>query len=358
MIDPTQYSHLVTLAPLDYFFFGGEATFGNGDGQHYYARSNPFPQQTSVLGLLRYLGYKNSLPIGESFDAAGDANQHFGYIHQLSPVFLVRELSDGSFDYFIPGPLINEKAELFEVAAAESELEYWNNGWQPAYQAKNYLAKKGWDQQLVNAKGHALAFREVFKPLAKIGITKGKHNEPRTDAFYKQDMYKLEKGWRFAVLAHLAQGNPLSQSAIAPFGAEKALFSIAAKPGDWSFDVLFPPAIWEKKVTLEVPHIALVSDAFVAADIYEQCCFAMTQLRDFRNIRTPQTVYTTNRFGPIAQTGGSISSTTLYKSRKYNLLARGSLLWSTDIAALATALDREPFTQIGYNRFAKIKKNN
>ena len=44
---------LIKLTPLDAFFFGDENTFGM-DNTSYYVRSRKLPQQTSLLGLLRY----------------------------------------------------------------------------------------------------------------------------------------------------------------------------------------------------------------------------------------------------------------------------------------------------------------
>ena len=60
---------LIQLAPLSDFFFGGEATFGQGQNQHYFVRSNPWPQQTTLLGMLRYELLK-SAPL--AFDLAKD----------------------------------------------------------------------------------------------------------------------------------------------------------------------------------------------------------------------------------------------------------------------------------------------
>ncbi|MCC8142630.1 MAG: hypothetical protein LIO97_00980 [Tannerellaceae bacterium] len=46
--------YLILLKPLDWFFFGGEQTHGEEDTTNYFAKSNILPQQTSLLGMLRY----------------------------------------------------------------------------------------------------------------------------------------------------------------------------------------------------------------------------------------------------------------------------------------------------------------
>ena len=111
------YNYLVRLRPLDYYFFGGEVTFGNNEQQNYYARTQPLPQQTSILGVLRHLGYGKT-DIGDSFDA-GDpaANVTFGYINRISPLFLYRE-KNGNDHFYLPGPLGYPNGKPFQVLRA------------------------------------------------------------------------------------------------------------------------------------------------------------------------------------------------------------------------------------------------
>ncbi len=47
--------YLIKLTPVDQFFFGGNITFGeNKATQNYLVRSEKYPQQTTLLGMLRY----------------------------------------------------------------------------------------------------------------------------------------------------------------------------------------------------------------------------------------------------------------------------------------------------------------
>jgi len=63
-------TYLITLTPTGKFFFGGEMKFAvNGEetqSTSYIIRSNKFPQQTSLLGMLRFLILRNT---PEMFDA-------------------------------------------------------------------------------------------------------------------------------------------------------------------------------------------------------------------------------------------------------------------------------------------------
>ena len=93
----------INLKPLDWFFFGGEHTFNNGENESYIARSNHMPQQTTLLGMVRYqlLKQKGLLYRGDkdcdlkkktnidtiigtsSFDIEADKSQSFGAIKSL-----------------------------------------------------------------------------------------------------------------------------------------------------------------------------------------------------------------------------------------------------------------------------------
>ena len=93
----------VTLEPEDWFFFGGGSTFDNGTKTSYIAHSMLLPQQTALLGMIRYqlLKQHNLLfgqggspemsevkkLIGERSFIMKDNSQHaYGDILGISPV--------------------------------------------------------------------------------------------------------------------------------------------------------------------------------------------------------------------------------------------------------------------------------
>ena len=63
--------YLISLKPVGKFFFGGDMSFPvNGKKSEYSSyiiKSNKFPQQTSLLGMLRFLVLRNDSSV---FDAA------------------------------------------------------------------------------------------------------------------------------------------------------------------------------------------------------------------------------------------------------------------------------------------------
>lgn len=123
--------YLITLRPLEPYFFGGERTFGFGkkDGQiqKYYIVSELTPSQTTLFGTLRYiiLKQKNALRGEENADCSADlvgaesfsfkkslfpdkrivnteekeVYQSFGIIRSISPLFLT--LGD---EWLVPTP--------------------------------------------------------------------------------------------------------------------------------------------------------------------------------------------------------------------------------------------------------------
>ena len=109
-------TYLITLTPMGKFFFGGDMTFTvNGkdtDFTSYIIRSNKFPQQTSLLGMLRFLILRNDRNVFDSSsqsiidttkakDLIGDrsfeitgSKGSFGVIKNISPCFVQAKNGD------------------------------------------------------------------------------------------------------------------------------------------------------------------------------------------------------------------------------------------------------------------------
>ena len=368
------YNYEIRIRPLDYYFFGSEATFGNLEQQNYFAKTQLFPQQTTVIGMLRHLGY-DKVDIGESFDASKSV-QNLGYIKGISAVYLIDHLGRP----YMPGPLGKGGYQALQLQSAGKGVTRWNGrGWTATYQAPDYAAKEGWEQHLVSGlsdpKKDHIPFDQVFQYFTKIGITKQVDECERKDGFYKQGLAKLGAGWSFSVLADLDAelAGKLPASSVMPFGAEKALFHLELKQlnAAKSFGDLFPDSLWELDCPEGLDAALLWSDAWAPADILQNLDFAVTDIRDFRYIRTPKQVkefakfYTHEDWQKYNQAQDHAAQQPnahpapveqrLYKSGKYNLLARGSLLYGkkTD---LETLLDQAAFQTVGYNQYTIISK--
>lgn len=141
--------YLVTLNPIGSFFFGDEKTFSfeeeykkNSKLKNNIIKSRLFPQQTSILGMLRkeilikenlisdnwdYKDEKKKKRIQEciganSFSIEGD-KQEFGYIKKVSPVF-IREKTKSEYKYLMKIPKDHLVRNTTQNKANEEKKEY------------------------------------------------------------------------------------------------------------------------------------------------------------------------------------------------------------------------------------------
>ena len=360
---------VLRIRPLEYYFFGGESTFGNGEGASYFARSNPLPQQTSVLGLLRRLLFDAQKQIGDSFRADRNFKQAFGEIEGLSPVFLM----DGDGVGWLPHALdAHSKTEkgcntedfaTFNFSTARGLGDAFTGlGKNPAWAAAPYFenadSKKELTDLFISQLGKTCIREEVFKSFTRIGITKfrrGADPKTRTDAFYKQEMFKLTKGWSFAVVVELddAFDTNLFNGKTVALGGEKSLARIEVVQPSGTFANVFKAEIMYRD--RPTGQVVLLSDALVDDDFFEKCAAAIAKTTPFRNIITPQTP---KSYGPMItatkQQAPPKELDKLFKTDKLTLLKSGSILFGGvgGTKAITDALeDAIHFQQIGYNHY-------
>jgi len=348
---------LLSLRPVDTYFFGGERTFGQAKKEmqkkeraalrslkdtSYLAISNPYPQQTTLLGLLRYLllQQNGALPLHQnrtkanvligpkSFQPDGELEQDFGTIEQLSPLLIQKDQQLYRFSNLLEKSLAHSETETVESIAA--------NGFQLQIpKLEGFNPKETSALQLINPEGQTQGMSNVMESVERIGITKGAENE----GFYKQKSFRLKDDFAFAVIVTLEtsfQHQGLQQTTLAdtvvPFGAEQRPFLVRMQPTETSLETLFPCHEDGRK-------IILLSDALVDNKIYRHCDFAITDTQDFRS-----TV--------VDVQSGSFSKSSV----KYNLLKRGScLLVKSGQLKVVEALLQAPhhFRKIGFNHYLK-----
>ena len=272
-------TYFIKLTPLSPFFFGGERTFGDRRNQNYFAKSNFFPQQTTVLGMLRkelliqgklfkekwndYTNYdKNKMEewIGTgSFKLDGPNN--FGKIKSLSPVFL----TDGH-EHFIPRPFDSDFSFLQNTGKA---FLYKKINFIPL--VEGYNPKDGLSHSLISKNGTKKEMAELFEDFVKVGNAK-ERQEDDTDKFFKQKFYTLKEGFSFALFAEVDFD---LKSGTVYMGADNSSFRMEAEKTEMKFENIIPFEPAENK-------ISLLSDALVDENIYSLCQFAITETIDFR----------------------------------------------------------------------------
>ncbi len=235
-------SYLVTLTPLEPYFFGGERTFHYGTEttmpDTYYIASEKTPNQTALLGVLRYaildrygllwhsgetdaqrtLRAHSGRYVGEnSFSINGD--NRFGLIEKISPLFLRR----GETSY-LPAPLnyriVDEKdGGCLRFAALPSSADAKRV---PVnYTAKGHDLPAGKYLPLCETTGE---LTDPFLSDVRVGID----TKEKKDGFFKKEYQMLKSGFRFAFYAALDESADVDGYTSTVFmGQGKSPFRIA-----------------------------------------------------------------------------------------------------------------------------------
>lgn len=360
-------NYLIRLFPEEPFFFGGEKSFGSGDGQSYFVKSNYFPQQTGLLGLLRYqllkennkLNQQDQVLIGPESFSADKELQNFGILKTISPVFIqegsnevVNSFLPLSFDYcyndmleIVPMKLKHNQTGTIKQSTVKFQVP----------EIENYNAKNGLAPLLIESKGekfmcfdfdknkHDDEVNGIFIHETRIGILKDKTSQNEEDAFYRQEYLNLQKGFSFSFFVNI--DHELTNDLVW-FGKEKTFFRMVVSKPDTSFEELFTKQTYTLKNNQRSGQVILTSDAFATNDLLKVSNFSINETIDFRNIQTPANVLNYAALDLKV----SHSQEFRFRSDKYQLFKRGSVFWG-DTGLIAQHLENNNFQQIGYNRF-------
>jgi CRISPR-associated protein Cmr3 len=355
MTKTNQTSYFVEIIPTGYYFFGGERTFQTVEKDkygdlitNYFAESNNLPQQTAVLGMLRYTLlalYDKLMDIQSEKDiTVGDCNfdfkydEPYGLIDSISPVVLFIKstksiltpagfdcqkypdqkdkdiLNDVAFKY-MPAPMPAYVKGLIKTAPIIDGFEY----------------KEDINQLWVDNTGNKYLEKDIFKSITKVGVDKVKPD----DAFYKQTLTGLKKGFSFGVWVKFT--NDLDASKLhnigVSFGADQGFFKLTFRTD--VENVLVKPEADQPKGG----KIVFISDAWIDEKVFENIEFGITRFTDFRFINNNKKSYYTLHDKS--------------KSNRYLLLERGSVLYPKP-SFNHRSLFNSSFYRIGYNYFKII----
>ena len=342
-------TYQITLTPLDWYFFGGETTFGeSGDSSNYYAKSNLLPQETALLGMLRFelLKANGLIPInsserkeqadkliGKSSFNYNDRNlpdSGFGAIQSISPVFILRENKDILYKTpkhhnqeisFQPGNV------TFTKASEETKTPLING-----FSSKN-LPMESWlsiddDKEYLE--------KDIFIHKTRIGITKMNKDrqDNNKDGFFKTKLCSLSADYSFVFYATL-DTNILVGERLVNLGAERSMFNMSIQESEETIDKLF------KKTTKKDGKLVFLSDSFVDSKILSLCQFAWVDTIPFRNL---------NRTTSVNKNYAALNKKE-EKSNHYNLIKRGSVLFFSPSKAneIKELIDNNYLQHFGYN---------
>jgi len=339
-------NYLVTLTPLNPFFFGGNKTFGSIAQQEekkknrektnsYLVKSRQFPQQTALLGMIRkemliQKGLLTKHVNGEWIDNhkeeeieafLGDTNfifnkeQKFGVLKSLGAVFLMRG------------------DEKFIKKVAIDSFEY-NNGLLEKKNPKDendkyFTSKDNIYDNFVSVNGcKRLKSEAIFEEITQIGIKKFLAQEDKKNAYFKKTSYLLKHNFKFAF--YLESDFKL-QNSIVSLGAERSMFKLEVKKSSESLE-------YQDKNG----YLTLLSDSYIDIDIKPYCDFAITSEISFR--------YLNNYFDK--------KTFKFNKSDKsYNFYEKGSIFINPK-PQLIEALNKRHLQKIGYNQYSYTKGEN
>lgn len=223
--------YLITLKPMEPYFFGGERTFGfgreTGQKQQYYIVSENTPSQPTLFGTLRYiiLSQNNALwgqtdackaasLVGEesfSFKKSRDYVQCpnvFGIINSISPLFLTK-----NDEWFVRTPMDHKPKtsdvtnEKYTPLKIENSPVTFGSG-STLYPA-DYNAKDGCGGGYISLESlKVIPDDKIFDSVAQIGInshrTEDTSNGIEDDSsFFKKERKMLDKDFCFAFIADL-----------------------------------------------------------------------------------------------------------------------------------------------------------
>lgn len=360
----------VTLEPKDWFFFGGNTTFDNSVKTSYIAHSTLFPQQTALLGMIRYqLLKQNNLLfgqgrtpeseavkelIGEKSFSMDESEQAFGAISEISPVFLeeyeddenkhaVRELFSTSMtdSYDLS---LDSDVRVFMTDKEKSLLVNDHDSYNPK-KYSNYMAYNACD-------GKSLLVSDIFEFRMQIGITKNTAFKPeegeKEGKFFKHKMVRFRKAkdgnttFRFAFYVKL--NNEELKSDFVFLGAERSCFDM--KVGLVAGTDLTQLYLQNHPSKQEEGRIEIISPTYVEHfdELNDLCDFHWSFLTPFRNLTFVKNGQGKLNSGKVSYNRGETC---------YNMLSAGSVLFfdEKNREEIELLLSNEHLQSIGYNYF-------
>lgn len=387
-------TYLFKLTPIERFFFGGSVTFGEGEKRNYFVRSLYFPQQTTLLGTLRYMLLKKQNLMDENgkvidnkkteaegaigpsgFNHSLKTGADFGKIKKLSPVFLSgpngeeyfaqsREYAFKSIEDEITGEMQQELIPLHLKYRMGAKADHKGIGY-----FDNYNSKCIMPDLLVNARTGQMHYYEYnaelksnplngfFVPHFQTGnmLPKNNTDENKENGFYKQVGYSLLPGFSFAFYADIENVEELEKfNSIIRMGADESYFKLEIESKGINLDSLF--AVGQGLLTKNLykqPNeksckLVFLSDTYLPSEELTGLDFASIDVVPFNYLQ----IFT----GEIKEKAFKMVKAGIYlhKSEKsFNLIKKGSVLYFDSpegkLKLLKKITEQAAFHQIGNN---------
>ncbi|RYU93040.1 type III-B CRISPR module-associated Cmr3 family protein [Emticicia agri] len=331
--------YLVTLKPRSKFFFGGDRTFTSQERQNYYAHSTYFPQQTALLGMLRYallneygLLEKEELDKEKLIGSTGfDLNSHaYGIVKNISPVFIVEKqhiwLSAG----------LDNQDKISLKLSSDKNLKI--DGFDPKKELKQQFISSDYTQSI-----QPLDY--FFLDTPQVGNAKERNGKTLQDAFFKhiyksfkRDPANYESRFAFGLEIETTEKVELTTIKTVFLGAESS-FTVELTPSKGIFERIQSINDSLKDKGANEHKIILLSDSYIEdlAVLKNHSSFILTDApTPFRFNKNKKSDYYKS----------------ITRSNQYHLLSRGTVIYPKDIMKVTEILDAaKAFQTIGYNHY-------
>jgi len=308
---------ILKITPVDSYSFGSENRRPDNK-VNYFLKSLPIPQQSTMLGAMRYMFLKfvaddkifkdNKIKdkieagklIGEkSFDIEG-TNFDMGKIESISEVFLLQDKTP-----YLPAPMDSGFAEITFIGVSKIPNI-------PDYSAKAHYPKT------FTMGDDIVKFDRIFREVIQSGNKKDNKGDDDDDAYYKRQYYRLDKDWAFGIEL---SGNDtclgkFDKPIFMNMGGENKLFRIEKLEGV-SLD---RNAILHKHAHSHYIKVVLTSDAYVVGDPYKNCLFAFSKTKPFRNLKSSVEI-------TLKYQNRSKNSDSMQQSSLFELIESGSVFY-------------------------------
>lgn len=367
--------YMIKLTPQGKYFFGGDIKFNVKDSKadkekffSYIVKSSKMPQQTSLLGMMRFLLLSNNEDlfdtaknkikdnadvtslIGNQSFTVNNSENDFGAIKSLGPCIILKD-----DEQYFRAPLI---ADLLEIDWPNNPTKAVVNGKEvelPIMKIEHegkedlYSGKRELKSYFVSAvSGEKLSLddnKSLFIEDSRIGIDKDYEGKRKDSAFYKQISYRLAPGYSFGFDVEVDDSIKLEtyNRQLVKLGADDSMFVFEAK------EVANELHYGDNEGTM----VVLLSDSYISGDIVNdnRVRYAISQTRPFRFIKTK-----INKDASYYRINGKNAASS---SERYELYEAGSVFFfrnAEDTKWFCEELkNRKDFSQIGYNKYY-IKK--
>lgn len=385
----TMSNILITLTPMGKFFFGGDMRFGIGNESHdkqyysYIIHSSMMPQQTSLLGMLRFLLLSNNEDLFDSranHIKAGKKTQadeligeksfwvdkkhekgEFGLIQDIGPCFLYKEgkayfrspadenelnvkfpskeKKDDNESPIIEAYINKKKVVIPSIKCKDEDGRKWVD-----YTGKHFV-----EYSYASSEEDSIKEDELFIKDIRIGINKSYAGKVEDSAFFKQISYRLKEGFRFAFTARIKMDMKEVQERydgkLVTLGADSSAFVLNV----YSEDKI--PAFPKNNDDCK---IVLLSDAYLLSDDLEKVIYGITDARPFRFLHASNNEDSKN-YNIVHNMNCQKDKFVFLCEKRYDLFKAGSVFYFEKKEDTKTFIEKieffKEFRQIGYNQY-------